>query len=84
MPLIRPTDTTQLSSAFTRFCSNLEDCIRRDDADTEGFFPSGNTSNFNNYASSFSGNSIYADLNERLNTEDYFSRFLRFSKWCNQ
>jgi Ca2+-binding EF-hand superfamily protein len=71
MPLIRPNDTTQLSSAFTRFCSNLEDCIRRDDADTEGFFPSGNTSNFNNYASSFSGNSIYADLNERLNTEDY-------------
>jgi Ca2+-binding EF-hand superfamily protein len=72
MPLIRPNDTTQLSSAFTRFCSNLEDCIRRDGtADTEGFFASGNTSNFNNYASSFSADSIYADLNERLNTEDY-------------
>jgi Ca2+-binding EF-hand superfamily protein len=72
MPLIRPNDTTQLSSAFTRFCSNLEDCIRRDGtADTEGFFASGSTSNFNNYASSFSADSIYANLNERLNTEDY-------------
>jgi Ca2+-binding EF-hand superfamily protein len=72
MPLIRPNDTTQLSSAFTRFCSNLEDCIRRDGtADTEGFFASGITSNFNNYASSYSADSIYANLNERLNTEDY-------------
>jgi hypothetical protein len=72
MPLIRPTDTTQLSSAFTRFCSKLEDCIRRDGtADTEGFFPSGNSLNFNNYASSFSANSIFSDLNDRLNTEDY-------------
>jgi hypothetical protein len=67
MPLIRPNDTTQLSNAFTRFCSNLEDCIRRDGtADTEGFFPSGNTSNFNNYASSYSADSIQGGLNARL------------------
>lgn len=67
MPLIRPTDNTQLSSAFSRFCSKLEDCIRRDGtADTEGFFPSGNTSNFNNYANTFSADSINSGLNNRL------------------
>jgi len=67
MPLIRPTDSAQLGSAFTRFCSKLEDCIRRDGtADTEGFFPSGNSLNFNNYASSQSADSIVSGLNNRL------------------
>lgn len=67
MPLIRPNDTTQLSSAFTRFCSKLEDCIRRDGtADTNDFFPSGNSLNFNNYASSQSADSIVNGLNNNL------------------
>ena len=67
MPLIRPTDSAQLSNAFSRFCSKLEDCIRRDGtADTEGFFPSGSDSNFNNYASGRSADSIASGLNARL------------------
>jgi len=64
MPLIRPNDTTQLSVAFRRFCGKLEDCIRRDAEDTQGFFP--NNSSFNSYASSQSADSIVSGLNNRL------------------
>jgi hypothetical protein len=64
MPLIRPNDTTQLSVAFRRFCGKLEDCIRRDEADTQGFFT--NNLNFNSLSALYRADAISSGLDTTL------------------
>jgi hypothetical protein len=64
MPLIRPNDTTQLSLAFERFCGKLEDCIRRDAEDTQGFFT--NNLNFNSLSALYRADAISSGLDTTL------------------
>jgi hypothetical protein len=71
MPLIRPNDVRELSTAFRRFCGKLEDCIRRDLSTTNPYF-STNT-NFNRYAGAFAPQVVSPSLREIFQGENFAS-----------
>lgn len=64
MPLVRTNDLATLRTKFSLFASKLEDCIRRDNSDTNDFFT--NNLNFNSLSALYRADAISSGLDRIL------------------